>query len=79
MNLSSWLLAVNELKELKILEDLKSSISKETTDMGGGKGVIDPTKKMKIKKKKLTEAQLAALAAARDRNRAKIAANKASK
>ena len=70
---------IDESLKLKILEDLKSSISKETTDMGGGKGIIDPTKKTKMKKKKQTEAQLAALAAARERRLAKIAADKAAK
>ncbi len=69
---------IEESLKTKILEDLKSSISKkETTDMGGGKGIVQQPKKMKIKKKKMSEAQLAALAAARERRLAKIAADKA--
>tara|TARA_R110001592_G_scaffold341692_1_gene631039 strand:- start:2159 stop:3943 length:1785 start_codon:yes stop_codon:yes gene_type:complete len=69
---------IEESLKSKILEDLKSSISKkETTDMGGGKGIVQQPKKMKIKKKKMSEAQLAALAAARERRLAKIAADKA--
>jgi len=69
---------IEESLKTKILEDLKSNISKkETTDMGGGKGIVQQPKKMKIKKKKMSEAQLAALAAARERRLAKIAADKA--
>ena len=71
---------IEDSLKTKILEDLSRSKSKkETTDMGGGKGIVEPQKKMKMKKKKLSEAQLTALAAARERRRAKIAADKAAK